>query len=256
MMNQSRVIVEICTASIESVRAASNGGADRIELCSALQLGGLSPSQALIQSALEFNGLQTFVLIRPREGDFTYSRAEFELMLREIELAKTNGAHGIVTGMLLIDGTVDTCRMKALIDASRPLSVTFHRAFDLTPDPDAALKAIISLGCDRVLTSGQALNVEAGLEMLTHLVNIAGNEISILAGGGVSSKIAFQLYKARIREFHLSASALIPGRMKLKNNTVKLGKNNISENLMLQTNEELVHDFVQNIKQIECNESD
>lgn len=204
------VILEACVDSVESALAAQAGGAYRIELCEDLLEGGTTPSAGMIEVCRERLQIPVHVLIRPRGGDFVYSDLEIEVMQRDIALARRVGAQGVVFGALHADGTVDVERTKALLGVAQPLSVTFHRAFDFTPDADAALDALIALGIDRVLTSGQARAADEGIGTLARLVTRAAGRIAILAGGGLSEEnIARVAERSGVREVHVRATALL-----------------------------------------------
>lgn len=206
----ARVILEACVDSVESAIAAQTGGAHRIELCEDLLEGGTTPSAGMIEVCRERLHIPVHVLIRPRGGDFVYSDVEIEVMQRDIALARRFGAQGVVFGALHADGTVDVARTRALLGVSRPLSVTFHRAFDFTPDADAALDALIGLGIDRVLTSGQAPLAVEGIGTLARLVTRAAGRIRILAGGGLSEEnIARVADLTGVQEVHVRATALL-----------------------------------------------
>ena len=206
----ARVILEACVDSVESALAAQAGGGQRIELCADLLEGGTTPSAGTIEVCRERLKIPVHVLIRPRGGDFVYSDLEIEVMQRDIALARRFGAQGVVFGALHADGTVDLERTRALLGVSRPLSVTFHRAFDFTPDADAALDALIALGIDRVLTSGQAPTAVEGVGALARLVSRAAGRIAVMAGGGLSEEnIARVVERARVREVHVRATALL-----------------------------------------------
>lgn len=179
--------LEICAGDIRSVIAAREGGASRVELCSALALGGLTPSEGLIRQAVELGGMPVNVLIRPREGDFVYSSAEIDCMLDDIDTARRLGASGVVVGALRPDNTLDEGTCRRLIQAARGMTVTLHRCFDLTLDLEDSLERAIALGFDTVLTSGGAPSAIEGTEAIRSLVNIARGRIDILAGAGVKS---------------------------------------------------------------------
>jgi copper homeostasis protein len=204
------VILEACVDSVESALAAQAGGANRVELCENLLEGGTTPSAGLIEVSHERLRIPLHVLVRPRGGDFVYSDVETEVMQRDIALARRMGAAGVVLGALHPDGTVDMERTRAMIEAARPLSVTFHRAFDFTPDADAALDTLIALGVDRVLTSGQAPTAVAGTQTLARLVARAAGRIGILAGGGLSEENLLAVAsESGVREVHVRATALL-----------------------------------------------
>ena len=176
-------VLEVCAGDIESVYAASAGGAARVELCSALGEGGVTPSVGFIRQALRVPGLKVHVLIRPRGGDFLYTAEEVDAMVEDIRVCREAGADGVVIGALTPTGDIDIPACRRMIDAAEGMSVTFHRAFDLCRNPDEALNAIIELGCDRILTSGQAASAHEGIGMLRQLSERAGSGVIILAGG-------------------------------------------------------------------------
>jgi len=179
------MILEVCCGDIESVRAAKEGGAQRVELCRALELDGLTPSEAMMEEAIGM-GIPVQVLVRPREGDFVYNKDEVEGMSRDIRLAKRLGANGVVIGALKPDGSIDEDIIRRLVGEAEGLSITFHRAFDVCTHPEEALEQIISLGCHRLLTSGQAPTAEQGIPLLKRLVEQAAGRISIMPGAGVN----------------------------------------------------------------------
>src|ERR1700728_434338 len=179
------LLFELCAESIEAARAAETGGADRVELCSDLGCGGVTPAQHLMAGEFRSFAIPVFVLIRPRGGNFNFSADEFELMSRQIEQARQAGASGVALGVLLPDGRVDVERTRALVELARPLAVTFHRAFDETPDLSEALERVIETGADNLLTSGGAADVLAGAESIARLQHQAGERIHIIAGGGL-----------------------------------------------------------------------
>lgn len=205
------VRLEVCVDSLESAVAAQEGGADRVELCSALSEGGLTPSLGLIEAVRAALSLPIHLMIRPRAGGFGYSATEIALMQRDIQLAKATGCDGVVLGVLRPDGRVDEARTRQLLEAAHPLSVTFHRAFDLTPNPLEALQVLIRLGLDRVLTSGQAATALEGLDCIAKLVEAARGRISIMPGGRVEQGLEAILRGSGAKEVHLSARKRLPG---------------------------------------------
>ena len=180
-----KLTFELCAETIEACLAARDGGAHRIELCSGLSEGGLTPSHGLIRSAVERSGLPIHVLVRSRGGDFLYSAAEFDVMRDDILHIKQLGAAGVVLGMLRPDGTVDIVRTRELVELARPMEVTFHRAIDATHSLMTALEDVIATGADRVLTSGGQCDVVAGSSSLAKLVTQAGSRIEVAVGGGL-----------------------------------------------------------------------
>jgi copper homeostasis protein len=185
-----KIVFELCAETIGACLAARDGGVDRIELCSGLSEGGLTPSHGLVRAAVEQTGLPVHVLIRPRGGDFLYSKAEIALMKDDILHLKTLGVAGVVLGMLNVDDTVDIEGTRSLVQIAHPLQVTFHRAFDSTPSIELALEDVIATSCDRVLTSGGHLDIKAGAEVLARLVSQARGRIDVALGGGLRLKNA------------------------------------------------------------------
>lgn len=177
--------LEACSTSPAAAQEAERGGASRIELCRDLPCGGLTPEEADIREAVRRCRIPVNILIRPRPGDFVYSEAEIAAMVRSIHLCREIGAHGVVIGALNKQGQVDSAAMRTLIAAARPLSITFHRAFDVCAGPQAALEDIIALGCDRLLTSGHEADAYAGRFRLAELVRQAAGRIVIMAGCGI-----------------------------------------------------------------------
>jgi copper homeostasis protein len=185
-------ILEVCCGDLQSVRAAIEGGAHRVELCEALELDGLTPSEAMMESAIGM-GIPVQVLIRVREGDFVYNKDEICKMRNDIRLARKLGAAGVVIGALMPDGSIDEEAIRCMMDEAEGLSVTFHRAFDVCREPEEALEKIISLGCHRLLTSGQATTAEQGIPMLKKLVEQADGRIIIMPGAGVNPQNASRI---------------------------------------------------------------
>lgn len=216
---------EICTNSVESCIAAQKGGANRVELCAGIPEGGTTPSYGEIATAREvLTRTKMHVIIRPRGGDFFYSPIEIKTMLKDIEIARQLGADGVVFGCLTADGEVDLTVMQELMAASKGLSVTFHRAFDVCRDPRKALEQIVELGCDRILTSGQQATAETGIPLLKELQEQAAGRIILLAGCGVNEKNIHRIAEETgIGEFHFSARESIKSGMEYKNEAVSMG---------------------------------
>ena len=206
--------IEVCAYSLESCINAQAGGAGRIELCGGLGEGGTTPSAGMIEVVKQHIDIPVYVMIRPRGGDFVYDFFEEEIMKKDIDLAKKLGADGVVLGVLLPDGQVDVVRTKALVEHASPMKVTFHRAFDLTPDPMKALKAVIETGAERILTSGLKASAPEAIPLLEQLAKAAGDKIEIMAGGGVNHTNALQLAATGVHALHLTAKAFRPGRQK------------------------------------------
>ncbi|MFT5366793.1 MAG: copper homeostasis protein [Candidatus Latescibacterota bacterium] len=224
------ILCEICVESLDGALAAQEAGAHRIELCSSLSEGGLTPSAGLIQHARKNIQLPIHIMIRPRRGDFCYSPAEFDTMKNDIAFAKEQGANGIVFGILTSNGTIDTQRTQALIEAARPLNPTFHRAFDLTRDPFEALETLIDLGIDRILTSGGTPSVDQGIETIQKLVEQSQNRIPIMPGGGIHEKnVASMIQKTNAKEIHFSGRIQTESPMQFRNETMAFSSPTQSE---------------------------
>jgi len=178
-------LVEAAVETLDSALAAERAGADRIELCDNLGEGGTTPDGELVAAIVERIRLPVFVLIRPRAGDFVYSESEFDVMIRDIELTRTMGIAGIVTGALDASGDVDVKRTRSLVKAAGGLPVTFHRAIDSAADLPAALDEVIDAGVSRVLTSGGAPTAREGMDVIAALVKQARERVSVIAGGGI-----------------------------------------------------------------------
>lgn len=203
--------IEICCGSIQSAANAKAGGAKRIELCQGLVEGGTTPSLATIQHAVRELGLQVFVLVRPRGGDFCYNELEIKTMEEDVAFCKEVGASGIVVGFLHPDGSIDTELTRRFVEIASPLPVTFHRAFDECKEPLNALEQIIDCGCRRILTSGCKPTAMEGAEMLQQLVKQANGRINILAGSGITPENAVELReKTGVPEIHGSCKITRP----------------------------------------------
>lgn len=207
-------IVEVCAGDIQSAQAAAQGGAQRIELCAALELDGLTPSAGLIEAARALPNIKLHVLIRPREGNFVYDAHEIEIMRNDILLAKRLGADGVVIGALTKDRDIDVKTCQYLMEAAQGMQVTFHRAFDQCSNPQKALEEIIALGCNRILTSGQQATADAGIPLLKQLVEQAKGRIIIMPGAGVNAGNAWHiLHETGATEIHGSFRSQQKGRM-------------------------------------------
>jgi copper homeostasis protein len=219
------MIIEACVNSAISAIEAQKGGADRVELCENLHDGGTTPSAGSICFARKNLHIGLFVMIRPRGGDFLYSDDEFEIMQEDIRVAKSLGADGVVFGILLPDGTMDMERMKMLIDLARPMGVTCHRAFDMTADPFHAMEDLISLGVDRVLTSGQEPTAPQGAGLIKELIVKSAGRIIIMPGCGIKEHNAAALVRITgADEIHIHLEKQVPGRMTFRQSGVYMGK--------------------------------
>lgn len=201
------MLIEICTNSYQSAINAEKACAHRIELCSELAIGGITPSYGLLKKVMNDLTIPVHVLIRPRSGDFTFSDAEFEIMKENIQLCKELGVSGIVSGVLHLDNTIDIERTQELVALSKPMSFTFHRAFDWVVNPKLELVNLEKIGVERILTSGQENSAEKGLFTLIKLQNLTIH-MSILPGGGIDENNIKLFEEHGFKEVHLSASKL------------------------------------------------
>lgn len=223
-------LLEVCADSVASAVSAAEGGADRIELCSALPLGGLSPDEDLFCMVREKVGIPVRVLLRPRAGDFLYDEDEFELLCRQAARFAGLSADGIVIGVLTPEGALDTERMNALMTYADGCGVTLHRAFDVCRDPFEALEAARQLGIDTILTSGQQAACTDGASLLRELHEKSRGEVEIMAGASVNADAIRTLApETGVRTFHLSAKKAVPGGMVFRRENVPMGIPGLNE---------------------------
>jgi copper homeostasis protein len=216
--------LEICVDNIESAIAAQNAGADRIELCDNLIEGGTTPGYGTIDSVRKNLSISLNVMIRPRGGDFLYSALEYDIMRRDIDICGACGVNGIVLGILRPDGSVDLIRTAKLVDLAHPMTVTFHRAFDMCSDPVQGLEDIISSGAYRLLTSGQKDKAQEGAEFISKLVRQAGERIIVMPGSGINESNIAGIAKATgAKEFHLTARKNIDSNMIFRKQGISMG---------------------------------
>jgi copper homeostasis protein len=220
----TRLTAEICIDSVEGAIAAGEAGADRVELCANLLEGGTTPSLGLMEITIARAKLPVQVMIRPRGGDFLYSEIEIEMMLHDIAAAKAARAGGVVFGCLTADGQVDRALTQRLVAAARPLTVTFHRAFDVARDPLEALQTLIGLGIDRLLTSGQAPNALEGAPLIRRLIELAAGRVVVMPGGGITARNVARIVKdTGAGEIHFAALSEAPSGMTHRNAEVFMG---------------------------------
>lgn len=241
-----RSVLEVCVDSTASALAAKRGGADRLELCADLIVGGTTPSLTLVQQVRAETGLPVRALLRPRFGDFCYDSYELAQMEQLAAELVEAGADGIVTGVLTPEGALDADAMqpiyaaarKAAEKAGRPVACTLHRAFDVCADPFAALETARSMGLCTILTSGQAASAPQGAALLRQLTERAGKDVEILAGAGVSAQnIPVLTAQTGVRAFHLSGKQVLQSRMTFRREGVPMGLPGFSEFEVWQTSE-------------------
>jgi copper homeostasis protein len=231
-----KIKIEVCAASVQSALTAQLAGADRVELCSSLELGGITPSAATIEKTREILDIEVYVLIRPRSGDFFYSSLEFDIIKRDILFCKKietedgKKVDGIVVGILHKDGQVDIERTRELVELASPMQVTFHRAFDRAVDPFLSLEKVIETGAHRILTSGQFADAFEGRFLLKELVEKAAGRISIMPGAGVNAQNILELSKiTQAKEFHLSGKSNNKSKMTFENPNFDFSENDFAE---------------------------
>lgn len=252
-MNREEFKFEICANSVESCLAAQEGGADRVELCAGIPEGGTTPSYGEIKLARKLlTKTKLHVIIRPRGGDFLYTPLELERMEEDIRICRELGVDGVVFGCLTEEGEIDREVNRRLVEQARPMSVTFHRAFDRTADPMKALEDIISLGCNRILTSGQQPKAIDGISLLAQLEKKLKEyplpPIQLLAGSGVNEENIRQIFDATgIHEYHFSARVNVVSKMKHYNHEVYMGAKGADESNSHVTSAEKVRNTIKQL---------
>lgn len=217
-------LIEICIEGAESAVLAEKGGAKRVELCSDLFEGGITPSIGTVRAAKKLSSIALNVMVRPRGGDFCYSDIEFEAMKEDIKALKDEGVYGVVFGILTPDGSVDKERCAELVKLARPLACTFHRAFDMVKDQAKALEDIISLGFDRILTSGGEPSALEGAEKLQKIMEQAGDRIIIMPGAGIKDTNIERINRLlHAKEYHMSRSSEVRTKMEYHPGNIFMG---------------------------------
>ena len=239
-------ILECCVDSVESAINAKSGGASRIELCSNLIIGGTTPDIALVGEIRKHTDIRIHALIRPRFGDFCYSKYEMEIMKSQIRALKEAGVEGVVIGVLDENGNLDISKMQELLQEASGLSVTLHRAFDMCRDPFQALDEAIQLGINTILTSGQKQSAWEGRELLKELIEKADGRIDIMAGAGIGASVIQKLIPVTGgTSYHMSGKVTLDSQMKYRKADVSMGLPSLSEYEIWQTSEEAVKDAVE-----------
>lgn len=218
------LILEVCVDSVESAIAAERGGARRIELCSNLLEGGVTPSAGLIAAVREAISIDLNVMIRPRAGDFCYSAGEIDIMRHDIQLAKEQGANGVVLGLLDSLGNVDSLHTRELVELASPLKVTFHRAFDMSQDLFRSLADLEKIGVHCILTSGGEQTALEGVRTLRRLVEAANGQLGIMAGSGIKEQnVATIVKQTGVRQIHASLKLSVPSSMEFQKRKISMG---------------------------------
>lgn len=229
-------VLEACVDSVQSAIEAEKGGADRVELCGNLIIGGTSPEKSLVEQIKKHTNLEIRALLRPRFGDFCYDEYEFEMMKADVQMYRELGVDGIVTGILTPDGTLNMQRMKELVSLAGNMDVALHRAFDVSWDPYVTLEQAISLGLKTILTSGQMNSAWAGRDLLANLVESSEGRIEILAGAGITPEIIEKLIPyTKVNAYHMSGKIVKDSRMDFKREGVSMGFPGFSEFEIWQT---------------------
>jgi copper homeostasis protein len=224
LTGRSPFLIEVCVESTDGLVAAQVAGADRVELCASLLEGGLTPSLGMVELALDVARLPFHVIVRPRGGDFLYSEIEFQAMRADVRALRRLGVVGVVVGCLTPEGAIDEARMAALVEDAGPLSVTCHRAFDMTADPLLAVEALVRCGVARVLTSGQHATAEAGAGIIAQVVRAAAGRLRVIACGGLDAgNIARVRAACDPDEMHFAALRQVPSAMIFRNPRIAMG---------------------------------
>lgn len=240
--------LEIAVDSYESLINAQNGGADRIELCSALEIGGLTPSYGLIKQASKLEDIEVFVMIRPRSGDFYYNSTEIETMKLDIDAVKQAHLDGIVIGILDQEGRLDIDKFSEIVEYAKPLKVSLHRAFDVAKNSEDDIEKLIDIGIIRILTSGKMLNAPSGSNLITSLQKSYGNKIEIMPGSGVTSDNLEELYKTTgCKSYHMSGKKKVQSKLKYRSE-IKFSEDDYSRNV---TDEEEVRKSKEILEKLE-----
>lgn len=240
-----QTVLEVCVDSVESAILAEKGGADRLELCSNLVLGGVTPGQHLYKLVREYTKIPVRVLLRPRYGDYCYNAYEFAQLKEEVAMYRELGADGVVIGLLRPDGSLNVEELRELVETAGEMDTALHRAFDVCRDPFETMEEAISLGMNTILTSGQGANAWEGRELLRQLVEKSAGRIEILAGAGIHAEtIAKLLSYAGGTSYHMSGKMLIDSAMTFRHPGVSLDTPGGDDYVIWQTSEEKIREAV------------
>lgn len=234
-------ILEVCIDTVESGIIAEASGADRVELCNNLMEGGTTPSLAAIRYVRKNLAIPVNIIIRPRGGDFLYSESDLLIMAEDIRIAREEGINGVVLGVLLDNGHIDIERTRSLIEIARPLSVTFHRAFDMTPEPFASIEEVILTGADRILTSAHGNFVFNNADLVREMIEKAAGRITVMPGSGINeNNIADIINKTNATEFHLTGRKPVDSKMKFRKDNIFMGVTGASEYIRKYTDADTI----------------
>ncbi|MGD8171063.1 copper homeostasis protein CutC [Vibrio sp. TRT 21S02] len=246
--------IEVCIDNLESLHLAIQGGATRIELCSSLALGGLTPSYGFMQQAAKYATVPVYAMIRPRQGDFLYSSEDIDCMICDIEAAAKAGLQGVVFGVLDAQGHVDLPVAQRLSKRAKALNlgVTFHRAVDQCSDVRRMIEDIATLGCERILTSGLASNAYQGKATLKQMVELAGDRFAIMAGAGLNAGNVKEIVAATgITQVHLSGKSVRPSKMNFVSEQAKMGNSDTDDFSIPVTNPDLIQAVVKQLSSLD-----
>lgn len=234
-----KFILEACVDSVPSALAAARGGADRLELCSNLIIGGTTPDIALYKEIRKYTDIPIRALLRPRFGDFCYDEYEYNILLENIAMYKAAGVNGVVIGSLNPDGSLNVKQMEGMIRAAEGMGITLHRAFDMCSNGMETLHIAKEIGVDTILTSGQEGSCSKGWEMIKEMVDAASDDMTVLVGAGVSADVIFEMYeKTGARAYHMSGKITKSSLMEFRRKSVNMGLPGISEYEIWETSEE------------------
>lgn len=244
-------VLESCVDSVESAVIAAGAGANRLELCTNLIIGGTTPTKALYEAVREQCGIPVHVLIRPRYGDFCYSEQEYRICRKEVEQFRRLGADGVVIGILRPDGSLNREQLAELTAAADGMSVTLHRAFDVCRDPLEALETARELGIRSILTSGQEADCLKGKECIRRLVECSRAEVDILVGGGVNGSVIRTLYEATgATSYHMSGKQVLDSRMEYRREGISMGAGGLDEYAVWQAKEQYIREAAEVLKNL------
>lgn len=256
MGEKMKTKLEVCVDSAESAKIAQEGGADCLEVCSNLIIGGTTPGVSQFKQIRRMCGIELNVLIRPRFGDFLYTDSEFQMIKEDIQMFRELGADGVVTGCLRADGTLDVDRMSAVRECAGSLHLTLHRAFDVCKEPYKTLEEAVETGVDTILTSGQASCCAEGKEVLKKLIRQADGRIEILVGSGVNAEIIRRMTEdVRASSFHMSGKQILDSGMLHRNSCIHMGLPGFSEYNILRTDREEIQKAKQVLKRLEAEQA-